>query len=288
MRTAGLSIERPALYVVATPIGNLGDIGARAVAVLGAVDHILAEDTRHSRRLLDACAVTTPLSACHEHNEQRVAAETIERLVRGPEACALISDAGTPLVSDPGFVLVRAAIEAGVPVITVPGPSALVAALSIGGLATDRFAFEGFLPAAAAQRGRRLGELAHDPRTLVFYEAPHRLARSLAAMAEAFGGERAAVVARELTKRHESVYRGSLDALQQVVAAEPNAARGELVILVAGAPVSAADDAEVDRVLDVLLGELSPRQAVRIAVALTGRGRNEIYRRVLARDDRDH
>ena len=276
-----LSIERPAVYVVATPIGNLADIGARAIAVLGNVDRILCEDTRHSRRLLDHYAIDTPLSALHEHNERGVAAQFVERLRERRECCALISDAGTPLISDPGYVLVANAIAAGLPVISVPGPCALVAALAISGLPTDRFAFEGFLPSAAGTRATRLEALARESRTLVFYEAPHRLLATVAAMAEAFGTGRDAVVVRELSKRFETVYRAPLGELGDRLAADPNATRGEIVILVAGAPERAFEQHTVDRTLEILLADTDRKTAVRLAAALTGLGRNALYRRSL-------
>ena len=276
-----LVMERPAVYVVATPIGNLADIGARAVAVLGNVDRILCEDTRHSRRLLEHYAIDTPLSALHEHNERGVAAQFVERLRERRECCALISDAGTPLISDPGYVFVTDAIAAGLPVISVPGPCALVAALAISGLPTDRFAFEGFLPSAAGTRTARLEALAREPRTLIFYEAPHRLMASIAAMAEVFGAGRDAVVVRELSKRFETVYRASLGTLGDRLAADPNATRGELVILVAGAPESEFEQQLIDRTLAILLADTDRKTAVRVAAALTGVGRNALYRRSL-------
>ncbi|HRO28513.1 MAG TPA: 16S rRNA (cytidine(1402)-2'-O)-methyltransferase, partial [Luteimonas sp.] len=195
------------LHVVATPIGNLGDLSPRAQAVLGAVDAICAEDTRHTRHLLAQFGIATPLLALHEHNEGEVVQRLVARLLAG-ESLALVSDAGTPLVSDPGFRLVRAAREAGVRVSPVPGPSALVAALSVAGLPSDRFAFEGFLPAKASARRERLLALAGEPRTLIFYESSHRIGDMLADAAAAFGGERRAVLARELTKLFETVLDG--------------------------------------------------------------------------------
>lgn len=280
----GLSIERPALYVVATPIGNLADLSPRAVAILRGVDTILCEDTRHSRRLLEAHGITTPLQACHEHNERRSVGALVERLASG-QAFALISDAGTPLISDPGYALVAAAGAAGVPVLAVPGACAFVAALSIAGLPTDRFVFEGFLPARGEARRERLRTLGEETRTLVFYEAPHRLSATLADMVGAFGGARAAVVARELTKRFESTYRGTLENLVARVDADANATRGELVIVVAGAPAAAtAGAADADRLLGILLAETDRKTALRIAQALTGLGRNALYQRILDLD----
>ncbi|MGR8918261.1 MAG: 16S rRNA (cytidine(1402)-2'-O)-methyltransferase [Gammaproteobacteria bacterium] len=277
-----MSIERPALYVVATPIGNLDDLSPRAAALLGAVDLVLCEDTRRTRPLLEHLGLGTPLKALHEHNEKREAAAIIEQLVAARAAYALVSDAGTPLVSDPGYALVNAAAARGLPVVAVPGPSALTAALSVAGLPTDRFVFEGFLPASAAARARRLEALAREPRTLVFYEAPHRLAAALQAMRAAFGDGRPAAVARELSKRFEQVYRGSLGELAAAAVEDGNMRRGELVVLVGGAPSRPGLD-ELDRVLDAVLPLTDRRTAQRIAAALTGLGRNAVYRRILER-----
>lgn len=273
-----VSIERPGVYVVATPIGNLGDLSARAAATLAAVDLIYCEDTRHSRRLLDHFGINTPLSALHDHNETHLSEQLLTRLAATGQACALISDAGTPLISDPGYAFVRAAVATGLPVRSVPGPCAVTAALSIAGLSTARFAFEGFLPAQAGAREARLAELAGDPRTLVFYEAPHRILASLAAMADAFGAAREVVVARELTKRYETLYRGSLAEVVARVAAEADASRGEFVVMVAGNVADqGADDAELERLLRITLAETDRRAAVRIVTALSGRPRNQVY-----------
>lgn len=276
-----VSIERPALYVVATPIGHLGDLGQRAAATLAAVDVIYCEDTRHSRRLLEHYGISTPLRALHDHNEADLAAPLIAGLREREQACALISDAGTPLVSDPGHVLVQAAIAAGVTVIPVPGPCAALAALSVAGLPAARFAFEGFLPPQAQARRQRLEDLAEESRTLVFYEAPHRIAESVAAMAAAFGSTRPAVIARELTKRFESVYRGTLGELVARLTDDRDAVRGEFVVLVEGSS-TAPELAAADRVLRILLAETDSRTALRLAVALTGLSRNQLYPRVLA------
>lgn len=273
-----VSIERPAVYVVATPIGNLGDLSARGVATLAAVDLILCEDTRHSRRLLDHFGIITPVSPMHAHNESQVSVELLARLRAGSQACAVISDAGTPLISDPGYVFVCAANQAGIPVHVVPGACALTAALSIAGLPTTRFAFEGFLPNQTSARAARLDALAGDPRTLVFYEAPHRIVACLEAMRSAFGPRREAVVARELTKRFESIYRGTLAELCVGLASDADACRGEIVIVVAGnAAEQGSDDAELERLLSIVLAETDRRTAVRIVTALSGRARNQVY-----------
>ncbi len=278
-----MSIIRPALYVVATPIGNLGDMSQRARDVLAGVDRVAAEDTRHSGRLLAHFGIATPLISLHEHNEARRTESLLARLEAG-EAVALISDAGTPLISDPGFVLVRAARAAGYPVLAVPGPSALVAALSIAGLPTDRFVFEGFLPAKAAARAARLRALREEPRTLVFYESPRRVDATLAALAEVFGEAREMVLARELTKQHETVLDGDIRAVRAAWEADPGAQRGEVVLVVGGAPAAAETelDAESRRVLDLLRGELPLKQAAALAARITGAKKNALYQYGLA------
>lgn len=269
------------LYIVATPIGNLADATERARATLAGVAVIAAEDTRHTGRLLQALGVSRPLLSLHEHNERERVAEILVRLQAG-EDVALVSDAGTPLVSDPGFQLVRAAIAAGIVVSPVPGPCAAVAALSVAGLPIDRFCFEGFLPARRAARQARLGALATEPRTLVFYEATQRLADCLADAQEALGPTRRAVVARELTKLHESVYHGTLAELAERARHDTDMGRGEAVMVVAGATAApAAADAELDRVLGVLLKSLPPSKAASVAAELTGLGRNHCYARAL-------
>ncbi len=281
--------RRPAgaLFVVATPIGNLQDLSPRAAATLRDADLLLAEDTRHTRTLLDGCGIVRPahtVESLHEHNERERVPALLARLQSGARI-ALVTDAGTPLLSDPGSILVAAAASAGVEVVAIPGPCAAIAALSIAGLATDRFVFEGFLPAKATARRETLGRLAHETRTLVFYEAPHRLEATLQDLAVVFGVERQASVAREITKRFEHVYRGTLAALAQACAADNNMTRGEIVLVIAGAEATTDDDAatrEAERVLSVLLQELPVSQAARIAAQLTGRGRKELYERALA------
>lgn len=221
------------LYVVATPIGNLDDVSRRALATLAAVDLIAAEDTRHSQRLLQHYAIATPLLAYHDHSDDRPVRKILA-ILAGGGSVALVSDAGTPLVSDPGYRLVRAVQDDGHSVRPLPGPCAAIAALSASGLPTDRFLFEGFLPARAGTRANRLERLAGETATLVFYEAPHRLSECLASMVQQLGGDREAVLAREITKTFETIRRDSLAGLQAFVDADSNQRRGEIVLLVAG------------------------------------------------------
>ncbi len=268
------------LYVVATPIGNLGDISSRALDVLRAVDLVAAEDTRHSGRLLTHFGIRASLRSLHEHNEDQRVGELLQRLDAGDDV-ALISDAGTPLISDPGYQLVRGAHARGIRVVPVPGPCSPVAALSASGLPTDRYCFEGFLPARAGAREQQLAALATEPRTLVFLESSHRIVASLATMAATLGEEREAVLARELTKAHETVRVDTLAGLSAFVAADANQQRGEFVIVVAGAPPVTADDAERDRVLGVLLGDLPLKQAASLGARILGLPRNACYQRLL-------
>ncbi|MGH8136259.1 MAG: 16S rRNA (cytidine(1402)-2'-O)-methyltransferase [Steroidobacteraceae bacterium] len=268
------------LYVVATPIGNMGDISARAREILAAVSVVAAEDTRHSSQFLRGLGLERPLLSLHEQNERARATELVERM-RAGESVALISDAGTPLVSDPGYLLLRAALAAGIVVSPIPGACAAIAALSAAGLPSDRFCFEGFLPARAAARRRRLAELATDSRTLVVYEAPHRIATSLADIAAACGGARRACVARELTKHFETFYRGSLDELVARAKKDDDLRRGESVIIVEGAPATQPDAGRLDETLNVLLRFLPPSAAAQAAAELSGVRKNEAYARAL-------
>jgi 16S rRNA (cytidine1402-2'-O)-methyltransferase len=288
---AGVPIEPPrlaaGLHVVATPIGNLRDITLRALETLAAADLIACEDTRVARKLLDHYGITTPLTPYHEHNAAAARPKILARLAQG-EAIALISDAGTPLVSDPGFKLVRAAQAAGHRVSAVPGASAVLAALIVAGLPTDRFFFAGFLPTKEGPRRARIAELARIPATLVLYESGPRLARTLAALAELLG-PREAAVCRELTKLHEEVRRGDLDTLARAYAAGAET-RGEMVIVVAppadGAERSQA--ADVDDLLRRALQRGSVKDAASEVAAATGLPRREIYRRALALVRADH
>jgi 16S rRNA (cytidine1402-2'-O)-methyltransferase len=266
------------LQVVATPIGNLADLSSRAREALARADIIAAEDTRHTATLLKTQGISTPLLSLHEHNESRRVPELLERLAAGDQV-VLVSDAGTPLLSDPGYELVRRAAAAGFEVSAIPGPSAITAALAVAGLPTDRFCFEGFLPARAHDRRTALDSLAREPRTLVFFEAPHRIAAALADMAAALGPERAAVIARELTKAHETIYRGTLAELAARAASEANFARGEITLVVHGA---AGDAGEVDerllrRTIEVLSKELPPGRVAAVAAQLTGATRAAAY-----------
>ena len=272
-----IAVPAGTLHVVATPIGNLGDLSPRALDTLKSVAAVCAEDTRHTRQLLAHYGIERPLLALHEHNEEEVASKLVSRLLGG-DSLALVSDAGTPLVSDPGFRLVRAARAAGVRVSPVPGPCAFIAALSVAGLPSDRFVFEGFLPAKAGARRERLAHLVVEPRTLVFYESAHRIAEALEDVAAAFGGDRRAVLARELTKLFETVLDGTLAQLHAQVMGDANQRKGEFVLLVQGA----GDDADAriaeGRRLYAKLGEhLPPSTAAKLAAELSGAPRKALY-----------
>lgn len=274
------------LYVVATPIGNLDDISSRACAVLRSVEVIAAEDTRRTRQLLGHFEITTPVLSLHEHNEERRAELVLTRLARG-ESVALVSDAGTPLISDPGYRLVALARERGHVVTAIPGCCAAIAALSIAGLPTARVHFEGFLPARAAARRERLRELGACTDTLVFYEAVHRVPESLADLATVFGAQRPAFVARELTKLYETVYHGTLATIREALAADPGSDKGEFTIVVAGAAQAAPGAAELARVVWILAAELPAARAATLAAQITGANRRDAYRLVLERQGRE-
>src|ERR1700754_383465 len=273
-----MSQPRPGtLHVVATPIGHRDDIGARAIETLRRVKVIAAEDTRHTRPLLQHLNIDTPLVALHDHNERTAVDNLVERM-RGGDDIALVSDAGTPLISDPGFRLVRAARTAGLKVSPVPGPSAVIAALSVAGLPSDRFVFEGFLPAKAGARRTRLSELAGETRTVIFYESSHRILESLEDMRDTFGEEREAVVARELTKMFETILDGPLAGLVERVTADPNQQKGEFVVMVAGREEGEDERlAEGLRVFAILKDELPPAKAAKMAAAITGAPRKALY-----------
>lgn len=279
-----MSEQSGSLYVIATPIGNLADLSPRATQVLKQANVIAAEDTRHSGTLLAHADVRTAMLPLHEHNEDQVTPALVER-IRNGEVVALISDAGTPLVSDPGFVLVRAARAAGITVRTVPGACAAVAALSVSGLASDRFVFEGFLPAKATARRRRLAALVNETRTLVFYESSHRIAHAARDLATLFDNERRVCLARELTKLHEQSVPLAIGELPEWLAADATRCRGEFVLVVAGAPRGARAGeytVELEGLMRELLTGMSVREAARAAVRLLGVGRNEAYRLGLA------
>ncbi|UYK84218.1 16S rRNA (cytidine(1402)-2'-O)-methyltransferase [Xanthomonas sacchari] len=272
-----MSAQPGTLHVVATPIGNLADLTPRAQETLRTVAAICAEDTRRSGQLLAHFGIERPLLALHEHNEEALSQRIVARLLEG-QSLALVSDAGTPLVSDPGYRLVRAARAAGVRVSPVPGACAAIAALSVAGLPSDRFAFEGFLPAKASARRERLARLAGEPRTLVFYEASHRIAESLADCRAAFGDARPAVLARELTKLFETVLDGTLADLHARVEADDNQRKGEFVLMVQGAGDDAdAQLAEGRRVYAKLSEHLPPSTAAKLAAELTGASRKALY-----------
>lgn len=267
------------LYIVATPIGNLQDITARAIQTLKSVDLIAAEDTRHSKHLLQHFGINTPLIALHEHNERERSATLIQRLQKG-ESIALISDAGTPLISDPGYYLTHIAHQHHIPIIPIPGACALITALSASGLPSDRFIFEGFLSAKQTLRRQQLSYLQHETRTLIFYEAPHRILHTIEDMLAIFGSEREAVLARELTKTFETILTGTLESLLATLQQNPVQQKGEFVILVKGAmPVINAEmDSETLRILEILLAELPAKQATHLAAQITGKKKNELYK----------
>jgi len=266
------------LWVVATPIGNLDDLSPRAAEVLRTVRIVAAEDTRHSAPLLARVGSGARMFALHDHNEREQSARIVEEILAGNDV-ALIADAGTPLISDPGFRLVRAVREAGCKVSPVPGPCAAIAALSVAGLPSDRFVFEGFLPAKSAARRERMSALVAEPRTLIFYESSHRIVESVADAIVVFGAEREAVLARELTKLFETVIAAPLREIAERLVADANQQRGEFVLLVAGAGEDDADArlAEGKRVFTLLRDELAPAKAAKLAAAITGAPRKALY-----------
>jgi 16S rRNA (cytidine1402-2'-O)-methyltransferase len=269
------------LYIVATPIGNLEDISQRAIKTLQTVDLIACEDTRHSKKLLAQYDIHTPLIAFHEHNSTACTPKLIERLSQG-ENIALISDAGTPLISDPGFRLVQAAVQANIATSPIPGPCAAITALSASGLPCDRFSFEGFLPAKSQSRLNRLATFKHHTQTLIFYEAPHRIMDCLSDMLATFGGQRRACIARELTKLYETIKTDTLENLNAWVANDSNQRRGEFVVLIEGDKQQT--DAELQHALDIyilLREELSMKQAVNLAAKITHSKKKSLYKAAL-------
>lgn len=272
------------LYVVATPIGNLADISERALKVLRSVDLVAAEDTRHTKQLLMHFVINKPLFSVHDHNEHQRVEKVLAELSAG-KSIALVSDAGTPLISDPGFVVVQAVRKAGFPVVPVPGACAMVAALSAAGLPTDRFCFEGFLPAKSSGRKKQLKALEKESRTLVFYESPHRVLDSLKDMAEVLGGTREITLARELTKTFETFLSGSLEEVITMVEQDANQRKGEFVLVLAGAKVESDDEEQAiaaEHVLNVLLEELPVKQAAALTAKITGLKKNALYQQALA------
>lgn len=273
------------LYVVATPIGNLGDISQRAIEVLNSVDLIAAEDTRHSSRLCQHFSIGTRLKAYHDYSDQAHSEAMISQLLQGQDI-ALISDAGTPLISDPGYRLVKLAREAGIKVVPIPGACAMAAALSVAGLPSNRFCFEGFLPAKSGQRLNALQALLKEERTMIFYEAPHRIADSLAAMVEVFGAQRELVLARELTKTFETVLAGTAQEVLSQVEADHNQRKGEMVVLLKGFESSEEQlDSKVEHIMRCLLAQLPVKQAAHIAAEITGLRKKELYQWALDNKD---
>lgn len=270
------------LYVVATPIGNFGDMSQRAVEVLRQADLIAAEDTRHSQRLLQFFAINTPAIAYHDHSDER-AVRRIDGCLAGGGTVALVSDAGTPLISDPGYRLVRYVQDRGFPVRPVPGACAAIAALSVSGLPTDRFLFEGFLPAREKARFNRLSALATEAVTLIFYEAPHRIESALQSMIQVFGETREAVLAREITKLYETIKRGTLSELAQFVGGDRNQQKGEIVLMVAGKPKTEQNmDADVLALLQRLAQELPAKRAAAVVADWAGLRKKQLYEHLLA------
>ncbi len=270
-------LKKGSLYVVATPIGNLSDLSVRARDVLAQADLICAEDTRHTRHLLHALGLDRPLMALHDHNESDRVQQVLAQLQSG-KSIALVSDAGTPLISDPGYRIVRELRAAGVQISPIPGACAAIAALSVAGIASDRFSFEGFLPAKASARRERLQKLAGETRTLVFYESSHRIEESLTDMMGAFGSHREAVLARELTKLFETVLDGTIASILEKVATDANQRKGEFVVIISGAPED--DDAELregKRLYTKLVEYMKPSQAAKVAADLSGAPRKALY-----------
>jgi 16S rRNA (cytidine1402-2'-O)-methyltransferase len=280
----GIIMSDAVLYVVATPIGNLGDMTPRAVEILNSVALIAAEDTRHSGRLMAHFNIKTPMISVHDHNERQREQTILDKLASG-DSIALISDAGTPLISDPGFIVARAVRDAGYKVVPVPGCSAVIAALCASGVPTDRFIFEGFLPAKRSGRQQQLSQFVSETRTVIFYESTHRILDSLQDMIEVFGGNRHVVLARELTKTFETIHGDSLDNLLVWIKADANQQKGEFVVLVQGVEpvISEGPSVETLRILDLLIEELPLKQAAALAAKITGEKKNALYQIALDR-----
>ena len=268
------------LFIVSTPIGNLADISGRALDVLAKVDCILAEDTRHSKRLLNHYGISTSLRSCHEHNEASMVDWVVKQINDGKNL-ALISDAGTPLISDPGFVLVRSLRQLDHQVVAVPGASSIIAALSIAGLPTDSFIFDGFLSSKSSARQTQYAKYRQQTRTVVLLESSHRIVASIDDLISQLGGDRFIVIARELTKRFETVLSGSAQKIADMLKDDEDQTRGEFVLMIAGVPKQADTDVELEQMLRVLLAEVSVKQATKIAVKMTGQRKNDVYQLAL-------
>jgi 16S rRNA (cytidine1402-2'-O)-methyltransferase len=271
------------LYIVATPIGNLGDISERAIEILKQVDLIAAEDTRHSKTLLERFSIKTRVCAYHEHNEEQLTSQLIEKLMAG-ESVALISDAGTPLINDPGYKLVAAAHDNAIKVVPIPGPSAVITALSASGLSTNKFIFEGYLPTKTEARKKCLQELENESRTLVFYETPHRIKESMLDLQTILGKERRITIARELTKQFEQIVRDTLSVINEKLESEEIKHKGEFVVIVEGAQKVSVTDAEALRINQILSEKLSPKDAAGLTAKITGKKKNEVYQLALEHD----
>ncbi len=279
-----MSIIKGSLYIVATPIGNLEDLSPRAKAVLENVDLIVAEDTRHSKPMLNQFGIETKVRAYHDHNERAQTPVLIEQLQAGA-SIALISDAGTPLICDPGYHLLLAAHAEKIKVIPIPGPSALISALSVAGFSSEKFVFEGYLPARKTARQQRLQQLKDETRTLVFYEAPHRILASMEDAIICYGGDRQAVIAKEISKQHENIQRGTLAGLLQWLHSDKDLTKGEFVVVIQGDKTSQFDTQEASRILKILLVDHSVKQAARLTSEIMQGNRNDIYK--LAMDLQD-
>ncbi|MFZ0219415.1 MAG: 16S rRNA (cytidine(1402)-2'-O)-methyltransferase [Candidatus Aquirickettsiella sp.] len=271
----------PSLYIVATPIGNLEDFSKRAKEILQNVDQIAAEDTRHSQKLLRHFGITTPLISLHEHNETTSSKILLDCLKKNL-SIALISDAGTPLISDPGYRLVKLVRQHGIPVIPIPGPCALITALCASGLACDRFIFEGFLSGKISARQKKLQEFLYETRTIIFYEAPHRILKLIDDMIAVFGPKRYVVLARELTKTFETIHGATLEGLKTWLNSDKNQQKGEFVVLVEGAEYLSPYEIDTRRILSILLDELPIKQATSLAAKITHEKKNKLYALALA------
>ncbi len=280
-----MQIEPGTLYVVATPIGNLGDITQRALDVLAGVDRVCAEDTRTSKRLLTHFGLQKRLVALHDHNERDKLDQLTEWLQSG-ESLALISDAGTPLISDPGYHLVQHLRELSIPVVPIPGACAIIAALSVAGLPTDRFVFEGFLPAKSAARKQAFQRATQQACTQIYYESSHRIVASLRDLSEVIGADRRVVLSRELTKMFEQSFSGTASEVLEWLESEPNHQKGEFVVMVQGAfPTEASKGMALEPLLKLLMAELSVKQSASLAAKITGENKNHCYKAAMALRD---